>query len=378
MPTLADVFRLYGPAYLEKYRDKMSVDQCRAMRAILHCRTPELGTTVYRCKSCERLHAVHRPCGNRHCPNCQGNKAREWKRKALAQLLPCSYFMVTFTVPEALRAFIRSHPKECYRALLHSSLDALVKLAKDPKFVGSERIGATAVLHTWGRDLSWNPHVHVLVPGGAISKDRKDWLPSRSDFFVPIWALSPIFRAKFRSCMTKAGLLSQIDPKVWKIPWNVNSKAVGDGRRAVQYLAPYIFRVALTNRRIAALSDGKDGKGEVTLMVRPSKSLRYRPMRFSAEEFIRRFLQHVLPRGFQKVRHVGFSHPRAKTDWEWLKMMVTTTLNQVYTLTVMAKPIEEPSPMLCSECGGELEYWRTVDMSIDEPMRRLLENLNTS
>ncbi len=113
MPTLADVFRLYGPAYLEKYRDKMSVDQFRAMRAILHCRTPELGTTVYRCKSCERLHAVHRPCGNRHCPNCQGNKAREWKRKALAQLLPCSYFMVTFTVPEALRAFIRSHSKEC-------------------------------------------------------------------------------------------------------------------------------------------------------------------------------------------------------------------------------------------------------------------------
>ena len=216
---------------------------------------------------------------NANCPNCQGNKAREWKRKALAQLLPCSYFMLTFTVPEALRGFIRSHPKECYRALLNSSLDALVKLAKDPKFVGSERIGATAVLHTWGRDLCWNPHVHVLVPGGAISKDRKQWLPSRSDFFVPIWALSSIFRAKFRSAMAKAGLLSQIDPKVWEIPWNVNSKAVGDGRRAVQYLAPYIFRVALTNRRIVALNDGKDGQGEVTLMVRPSKSLRFRPMR---------------------------------------------------------------------------------------------------
>ncbi len=318
MPTLADVFRLYGPAYLEKYRDKMSVDQFRAMRAILHCRTPELGTTVYRCKSCERLHAVHRPCGNRHCPNCQGNKAREWKRKALAHLLPCSYFMVTFTVPEALRAFIRrSHPKECYRALLDSSIDALVKLAKDPKFVGSElMIGATAVLHTWGRDLCWNPHVHVLVPGGAISKDRKELAAESKRLLCTDLALSPIFRAKFRSCMTKAGLLSQIDPKVWKIPWNVNSKAVGDGgRRAVQYLAPYIFRVALTNRRIAALSDGKDGKGEVTLMVRPSKSLRYRPMRFSPKSFIRRFLQHVLPRGFQKVRHVGFSHPRAKTDW---------------------------------------------------------------
>ncbi len=194
--TRADVFRLYGPAYLEKYRatrcPSISSEPCEPSH-IAHARTRHDRLSLQVLRATARRAS---PLRQSPLPNCQGNKAREWKRKALAHLLPCSYFMVTFTVPEALRAFIRSHPKECYRALLDSSIDALVKLAKDPKFVGSELIGATGrccILR--GRDLCWNPHVHVLVPGGAISKDRSSGCRVEVTSLCRSGALSSIFRA---------------------------------------------------------------------------------------------------------------------------------------------------------------------------------------
>lgn len=353
-PTIGSIFREYGPGYLAKYSSKMSVDQIKALKAISRCRTASLGVTVYRCKSCEKLHYIHRPCGNRHCPQCQYNKAKRWKEKQLQQLLPAPYFMLTFTVPKEIRRFIRSNPKECYRALMKASADTLTKLAKDPKYIGSSRLGMTSVLHTWGRDLNYHPHVHILVPGGAIGNDQISWLPSRVDYLVNVVAASVIFRAKFRSLMAEAGLLSSSPASAWRKTWNVNCKSVGDGRKAVQYLAPYIFKVAIGDRRIVKVSEGPDGQGEVIFMVRRSGTKKYKPMRVSAEEFIRRYLQHVLPKGFQKVRHTGFAHPRARTDWEWLQMLVTTTLDMVYVLHVMGRAPVPPEPMSCDQCGGEL------------------------
>lgn len=251
---------------------------------------------------------------------------------------------------------MRSHPRECYKALIEAAYQSLATLAKDPKYLGSSNIGATAVLHTWGRDMNYHPHVHFIVPGGAISQSGTQWLPSRSDYLVPVLALSKIFRAKFKHLIEKCGLLEQIEPAVWQRTWNVNCQAVGDGRHSLRYLAPYVFRVAIGNHRIRRVELGEDGTGSVTFLVKPSGQRSYRPMTVTAEEFIRRLLQHVLPRGFQKVRHFGFMHQRSKVPRNWLAMLVTVTLNMVYTLIVGPESQTPPKPKAaCPDCGGSLE-----------------------
>jgi hypothetical protein len=353
-PTIGEIFRRYGPAYCQKYRDRMSADQRHVMSLLQRCRTGELGAALYRCDDCGQYHAMPQSCGNRHCPRCQGDKAKQWLETQLAKLLPCCYFLITFTVPQQLRRFVRSHPRECYRALFDAAAATLRELASNSKYVGSSQLGMTGVLHTGGRTLCYHPHVHFIVPGGAISEDGQSWLPSRANFFVPVRAASILFRAKFKQIMAEHGWLDQICPDAWKQKWVVHSQAVGDGRRALRYLAPYVYRVAISNRRLVKCESGPDGLGRVTFRYRPSGSRRERTMTVTAEEFIRRFLQHVLPRGFQKVRHYGFAHPRRKTDYEWLKMLVTVTLHPVYVLIVAAAaPIVKHRPT-CRHCGGPL------------------------
>ena len=355
-PTIGQIFRQYGPAYRRKYAARMSHDQLQVMYLLERCRTGELGDALYRCHACVKDYVMPQSCGNRHCPQCQGHKAKQWLERQLAKLLPCVYFLITFTVPQELRRFIRAHPRECYRALFDAAAATLLELATNPKYVGSNRLGFSGVLHTWGRILCFHPHVHFIVPGGAISEKGDEWLPSRVDFFVPVKAASIIYRAKFKALMADAGLLDQIRKVVWTKKWVVHSKAVGDGRRALRYLAPYVYRVAISNRRLVKCEPGPDGLGRVTFTYRKSGSRRYRAMRVTAEEFIRRFLQHVLPRGFQKVRHYGFAHPRHRIDLEWLKMLVTVTLHSIYVLIVAAKPLPVPHRPTCPNCGGDLTY----------------------
>jgi len=353
--TVNDILRQFGPAYLQKYRDRMSLDQIKAMKALIRCRTESAGAIAYRCLQCGRVHMVPKSCGNRHCPTCQGAKAKDWLAEQQARLLPCAYFMMTFTVPSEFRAFMRSHPRECYKALFEAVYQSLITLAQDPKYLGSSKLGLTGVLHTWGRDLNFNPHVHCIVPGGAISQSGTEWLSSRNDFFLPVLALSKIFRAKYKELMHRAGLLDQIDASVWDRAWNVNCQAVGDGRDSLRYLAPYVFRVAIGNHRIRSVECHEDGTGSVTFTVKPSGEKHYRPMTVPAEEFIRRFLQHVLPKGFQKVRHFGFMHKRSKISRVWLAMLVTVTLNMVYVLVVNPPIQPAKQPMRCPDCGGDLE-----------------------
>lgn len=330
----------------------MSQDQLRAMAMIERCRTGELGSAVFHCSQCNTLHHMPRSCGNRHCPQCQGHKARQWLDDQIAKLLPCPYFLMTFTVPDSLRPLMRSHPKQCYKALFDASSASLVELAQNPKYVGSANIGITGVLHTWGRELTYHPHVHYIVPGGAISPDGQAWLPSADDFFVPVKAASKIFKAKFKQALADCGLLDSAPTAAWTQKWVVNCKPVGDGQKALKYLAPYVFRVAISNRRIVSIQPGPDGLGQVTFTVRPSGTNKYVERTLSAERFIHRYLQHVLPRGFQKVRRYGFAHPRRKTDWQWLAMLVTVTLNMVYTLNVAPTPEPKmPYALPCPKCG---------------------------
>jgi Putative transposase/Transposase zinc-binding domain len=370
MHSVAEIFQLYGQAYRQKFSSHMPADQLKAMWAIENCRTDNLGIVVYTCQQCGKSHGMARSCGNRHCPTCQSDKGKNWLEKQLGKLLPCPYFFLCFTVPETARRIMRSFPRECYNAILESSAQALMTLSSNPKHIGSSRLSMTAVLHTWGRDLSYNPHVHIVAAGGALSTDGLRWLPSRVDYMVPVYALSQIYRAKVRDALEAAGLLDQFPAEVWQEEWVVHCKPVGDGQAAMKYLAPYIFRVAISNQRIQSIEPGDDGQGRVTFLYRPVGSSKLKSMPVSAEEFIRRFLQHVLPSGFRKVRHYGLASARSPMKTELLKWLVTVTLNIVYVLTVCRQdPV--PKPVLhCEDCGGILKadgfippVWRGYDTS---------------
>jgi hypothetical protein len=292
-----------------------------------------------------------RSCGNRHCPTCQQGKAKAWLEKQTAALLPCPYFLLTFTLPAALRPFVRSHPRVCYAALFAASSEALKKLAADPKHLGSRRCGFFGVLHTWGRTLDYHPHVHYVVPGGGLSADGSQWLSSRADFFLPVRPLSIVFRAKFRDAMKQAGLYGKIDAAVWKQDWVVHSRPAGDGAASLKYLAPYVFRVAISDRRIVSFD-----QETVTFSYRKSGSRRWRKMKLEAMEFIRRFLQHVLPCGFQKVRHYGFLSPRSSLSVEAIRWLLTLHNGQLFVL--LAQPQQTPlciPQMCCPECGGLMQ-----------------------
>jgi hypothetical protein len=350
MPTVADVMRQYGPPYLEQFGATMPAEHKKVLNAIMACRTRELGTVLYVCTSCGNTHSMGRSCGNRHCPTCQQDKTKAWLENQIGRLLSCPYFLVTFTVPAALRDVIRRNQRVAYAALFDASSAAITKLAADPKFVGSKRCGFFGVLHTWGRTLEYHPHVHYIVPGGAISADGGHWLPSRADFFVPVPALSILFRAKFRDALAREGLLAQVDPAVWRQDWVVHSRAAGDGQASLKYLAPYVFRVAISDHRIVSCDDG-----QVTFSYRRSGSNRWRKMTLDAPEFIRRFMQHVLPRGFQKVRHYGFLGPNSRFSLDWVSWLISLYFHLTHLLGAKLPPKSAEAPRIrCLECGGPM------------------------
>ena len=358
MPTVADVVRRYGAAYLAKFGKRVPVEHRKVLSMIARCRTGKLGWVIYRCQHCHREHSVGRSCGNRHCPSCQQHKTKSWLLSQTARLLPTHYFLLTFTIPASLRSLVRSHQRACYAAMFAASSAVIRKLAADPKYVGSSDCGFFGVLHTWGRDLNYHPHVHYVVPGGAVSEDGRRWLCSAANFFIPVKAASIIYREKFREEMRKAGLLTQIDPKVWSEAWVVHSKAVGDGKRALKYLAPYVFRVAISDRRIIRIEEGADGQGQVTFGYRKTGSRRWRRMSVTAEEFLRRFLQHVLPRGFQKVRHYGFAAAIRRKQYDRIHWLVSLAMGMIYLLHA-AHP-QMPSrgvEFRCTECGGPVVFF---------------------
>ena len=356
MPTVADVLRRYGGQYLERFGAAMPGEHKKVLHAITACRTGELGTVLYACQSCGEIHAIGRSCGNRHCPTCQHDKTKAWLEKQTDRLLPCPYFLVTFTLPAELRALARSHQRVIYAALFEASSQALRALATNPRFVGTDRLGFFGVLHTWGRTLEYHPHVHYVVPGGGVNEGGNRWLPSRADFLVPVEALSLLFRAKFRDILARQNRLHLVDPAAWQRNWVVNSQAAGDGRASLRYLAPYVFRVAIGDHRIVSCEGGN-----VTFTYRRVGSKRQRKMSLDAMEFLRRFLQHVLPAGFQKVRHYGFLSPNSATSIEAVRWMVTVHNQAKFVL--LAERTEAPAaqPVLrCPSCGGPMRLWEFV------------------
>ena len=350
MLTVADVMRRYGPAYLEQFGAAMPAGHKKVLGAITACRTGQLGGVVYQCERCGTLHTMGRSCGNRHCPTCQQDKTKAWLENQLDRLLPCPYFLITFTVPAGLRELVRRNQRTVYAAMFQASSAALKTLAADPKYLGTTRCGFFGVLHTWGRALDYHPHIHYVVPGGGLSKDGSQWLPSRADFFVPVKALSILFRAKLRDALERAGLLAELDAAVWRQDWVVHSRAAGDGRASLKYLAPYVFRVAISDRRIVSCEDGR-----VTFSYRRSGSNRYRKMTFDASEFIRRFLQHVLPRALPKVRHYGFLSSNGRQPIEAVRWLITLYYGLIHRLLAVPLPARADVPLTrCPACGGPM------------------------
>lgn len=351
MIELAHIFRRYGRAYQAKYAEQILPSHRQAMRAIINCRTEALGGHVYHCDTCDEERYSYHSCRNRHCPKCQNEAAEEWLNKQRECLLPVPYFLLTFTLPSELRKLVRSNQKVMYNLLFRASAAATQQLAQDPRFVGGQ-IGLIGILHTWGRNLNYHPHVHYLVPGGGLSDDGQSWLPSREDFLVHVQPLAILFRAKFRDALQKTELFSLVPAKTWQQAWVVHCQPVGNGVTALKYLAPYIFRVAISNKRILKMDQGK-----VTFRYKESGTNQTRICTLTAEAFIRRFLQHVLPKGFVKVRYYGFFSPGLRHRLRQARQLLCTQEPE--------EPQQEPVSELevasrCPQCGQVMRLVQTV------------------
>ena len=317
MIPLAAVLRRHWPAYERKYRARLLPSHRRAVAAILSCRTPALGGQLYRC-DCGQEHYAYHSCNHRACPQCGHADATEWLQRQRRKLLPVPYYLVTFTVPAQLRQVIRSHQKDLYPLLLRESAGALRDIARDHKDLRAQ-VGFLAVLQTWTRDLRYHPHVHCVVPGGGLSPDRLRWIsPKREGYFLPQSVLARRFRTRLRLALQQQHpqLYVQIPRAAWALDWVADVQPVGTGEPALKYLAAYVYRTAFSAERILA-DDGQT----ITFAYRDNQG-RPGTVRLSPERFLHRFLQHVLPRGLQRVRHFGFLSAAATAQWQRVRALL--------------------------------------------------------
>ena len=312
MIALAEVLRRHWPAYERKFGARLPPSHRRAVAALLSCRTPALGGQLYQCE-CGRQHFAYHSCHHRACPQCGHADTTEWLERQRRKLLPVPYYLVTFTVPEGLRDLIRSHQIILYALLLRESAGALQDVARQPKYLGGE-LGCLSVLHTWGRQLQYHPHVHVVVPAGGLRSDGLRWVrPPSPDFFLPQRVLALRFRNRLKQALQQdhPKLFCSIPRQVWSLDWVADVQPAGSGEPALKYLSAYVYRTALSAQRIRA-DDGR----QITFTYRDSQDRRTRVLRLPVTEFLRRFLQHVLPKGFQRVRYFGWLSPAAKSKFE--------------------------------------------------------------
>ena len=353
---LANIFRQYGPSYRQKYASRMPSSHLKAMRAVEQCRTPALGGQVYRCPNCEQVQYSYHSCRNRHCPKCQNENAQRWLEKQQDFLLPVPYFLLTFTVPADLNEVIRSHQRLLYALLFKTSAAATQQLAQDPRWIGGQ-IGMLGVLHTWGRNLAYHPHIHYLVPGGGLSMNGQSWKTARNNFLLPVRALSRVFRGKLQQALRHTHCYARIPAKVWRQEWVVHCQGVGSGLNALKYLAPYIFRVALSNNRLLKLEHDC-----VTFQYRDTETGAEKRCTLGAQEFIHRFLQHVLPKSFVKVRYYGFfaSTRRARLAALRQSLLATADSQPAHPIaTSPGLPALQPHAFLCPHCGQPMLFVHT-------------------
>ncbi len=336
---LAEILAAHWPAYVAKFGKLIPPEQPAAVRAIWRCRTPALGGQLYRC-GCGQEHYAYHSCNHRACPRCGQDDAAAWLAQQRTRLLPVPYFLVTLTVPAQLREPIRAAQRRWYGALLKAGAGAVADLAWQPKHLGAA-VGVTAMLQTWTRDLRYHPHVHLLVPGGGLTADGLRWLRVKdAAFFLPQVKLAARFKGRLKAWLQEhaPALFARVPPKVWWLQWVADIQAVGSGEAALKYLANYLCRPPLHESQLEAWD-----AQTVTFRYRANGGAVKRTT-VSGSEFVRRVLQHVLPRGFQRVRHYGWLGAAAQAKRERIGALLD------WKAPALVPPAPVPPPQ-CPGCG---------------------------
>jgi hypothetical protein len=369
---VADIFRIHGPTWRQVHYAHLNLNQLKVMSAIEQCRSAALGGHTLHCPACDHAEIAYNSCRNRHCPKCQASAAKRWLEARQTELLPVDYYHVVFTLPAPISAIAYTNKAVVYRLLFEVAAETLRTIAADPKHLGA-RIGTTLVLHTWGSALTHHPHVHGIIPGGGLSLDGERWVACKPGFFLPVRVLSRLFRRRFLEALDQAhrsgqlqffGEYAQLSDAAtfaeWLTPlrkceWVVYAKRPFAGPAAVlAYLSRYTHRVAIANSRLRAL----DERG-VTFNwkdYRTAGATRYKTMTLSTDEFMRRFLLHVLPSGFHRIRHYGLI---ANTGRRENLARVRELLNVVPVISAEssaeASSVESAKPtFVCPDCGAAM------------------------
>lgn len=346
---LAAIFAAHWEGFAATHRHLLTGAHYRAARAVMSCRTPELGGQLFECGSCSKRHFVYHSCNHRACPKCGGLEQKNWAAAQEAKLLPASYFMLTFTLPNELRRFAYQHQQWFYELMFEAATETLRDFSHDPRHLGGTP-GFTAVLHTWTRQMQHHPHLHVIMPGVALSKDGLRLKRAKiHKYLFPVEALADAFRNRLRRLLQQRDAsestqhLGALDAQVWGLAWVVDARAVGRGHTALRYLARYVHKSAVSQARLL----GYNAEGCLRLNCQDSTSGRWHVVVLSPDEFLRRWCLHILPKGFIRVRHYGFLSAAASAKLQRLHEILQST------------PAPKPRPMapakpLCPCCGTEM------------------------
>lgn len=373
---VADIFRAYGPDYRRVNAGHLNLPQLKVMSAIESCRTAALGGHVAACTACGHSHVAYNSCRNRHCPKCQGKVAHDWMEARAEDLLPVEYFHVVFTLPTEIAQIAHANKAVVYDLLFKASSETLLTIAADPKHLGA-KVGMTSVLHTWGSAMTHHPHVHVIVPGGGLSSDGERWIPCRPGFFLPVRVLSRLFRRLFLEGLVRlhqAGKLNffggsgkLVDTDMFathlaplrKTEWVVYAKKPFGGPEAVlAYLSRYTHKIAISNSRLISADAGTVAFKWKDYRAKGRK--RQKTMQLATDEFIRRFLIHVLPSGFHRIRHTGFLA-------NGIRRTRIAQIRKHLNAQPPAPPSNDPAPKEnhlqypCPDCGGAMVIIETFE-----------------
>ena len=351
--NLVEILQEHWPSYQRANRSRLCSAHYRAVRCVLACRTPELGGRLYQCRSCQKNHFAYHSCNHRSCPNCGAAKQEEWTARQEARLLPVPYFLITFTVPSELRNLAQHFPKELYDLILKESSIALCEVTASKLKRPHLRIGITSVLHTWGRQMQHHPHVHCIVPTLGYDPIADELIrPKKDQFFVHFKPLAERFRNRLRKALKEqhpeiyqrltSAQLKALSPST---NWNVHLQHAGSGKTAVRYLARYVNRTAFHPKRLL----GYDQQGRIRLKYTSSQTKQTSIIALSAFEFIRRFLIHVLPKGFARIRHYGYCSSAAKKTYTRIRLLCGCGGDLIIKLP-------QRDPFTCSDCGGKLNF----------------------
>jgi DNA-directed RNA polymerase subunit M/transcription elongation factor TFIIS len=361
MTALAEILTAHRQDYYARSRSQILPSHEKAMFDIAHCRTSAQGGKEYTCRRCHTKHYSYHSCNNRHCPQCGNADITEWLMQQQSLQLPTKYFLVTVTIPQELHGLAYAHQSVVYHLLMRSAAEAVQMLAADQKFLGG-RIGLMSILHTWTRDMRYHPHVHMLIPVGGISADADRWIPlPYHEFFIPVPVLAAAFRNQFMRTLKKTDLFSRVSPFVWHRNWIVHCKSAGTGTTVLKYLSPYVKRVAISNNRIERFENGR-----ITYRYKNAKTGTWQRITMNALPFINRFLRHVLPKGFVKIRYYGYLGHNQRKLFAQARTLLAESQTPAESDREGDTPVIALHPeraLRCPHCGGQLLFVREIKRS---------------